>query len=115
MKGLLLKQQASKEEEIKQFTSCLRFAKRENDEVAIKLLNELNHKKKGFIKIIQNSREPKEIEDAVTALKKSIDDVSDFLMRQEMNLVEQVEDIIKEFERNYNELCTGTTEISQAK
>lgn len=115
MKTALLKQQELKEQEIKQFEQCVGLAKEERDQSAIKMLNDFNHRKKQHLKRIQNSRESKEVDEAVGSLKKAIDEVSDFLMTQEMQLVEQLEDIIKEFERNYNELCSTTNEIAQAR
>ena len=41
-------------------------------------------------------------------------EISDFFMDSEMTLTEQFEEILKEFERNYTEICATITESGQS-
>jgi hypothetical protein len=54
------------------------------------------------------------VDDAVQKLRDSTESLSKFLMGAEMVLVEQFEEVIKEFERNYTELCTFISEFGQS-
>lgn len=40
--------------------------------------------------------------------------MSNYLMHTEMVIVEQFEEVIKEFERNYTELCNAISEYGQS-
>lgn len=42
-----------------------------------------------------------------------MNNVSDYFMDSEMTLIEQFEEILKEFERNYTEICGSITENGQ--
>jgi hypothetical protein len=61
-----------------------------------------------------NSRSAKEVDEVIHALKQDAQVLSNFLMTSEMIIVEQFEDVIKEFERNYVELCTSCNEFGQS-
>lgn len=59
---------------------------------------------------MQNSRNSKEVDEALRELRDLTHALSDYLMGQEMIIIEQFEDVLKEFERNYIELCNSITE-----
>jgi hypothetical protein len=63
---------------------------------------------------VQNSRATKEVDEAIKELRELTKALSNFLMNQEMVIIEQFEDIIKEFERNYTELCNSISENGQS-
>ncbi len=63
---------------------------------------------------MQNSRATKEVDEAIKELRELTKALSNFLMNQEMVIIEQFEDIIKEFERNYTELCNSISENGQS-
>ncbi|KAJ3296348.1 Dynein regulatory complex subunit 3, partial [Blyttiomyces sp. JEL0837] len=87
--------------------------KGEIDSDCIKKLDAYSHYKKQMIRVIQNSRDTKEIDEALKSLRDETKELSDQLIGYEMQLVEQFEDVIKEFERNYTELCSGINEYGQ--
>lgn len=47
-------------------------------------------------------------------MRSETENLSKFLMSAEMVIVEQFEDVIKEFERNYTELCNSISESGQS-
>ncbi|KAJ3287744.1 Dynein regulatory complex subunit 3 [Borealophlyctis nickersoniae] len=110
LKHFVLRRSQEKSDEMAMFKSCLREAKGERDEECIKQLNRYQHLKKQLLRLIQNSRDAKEIDDALKTLKNETASLSDTLISHELTLVEQFEDVIKEFERNYTELCSGINE-----
>ncbi len=64
--------------------------------------------------MVQNSRSSKEVDEALQTMREITESLSKFLMGAEMVIVEQFEDIIKEFERNYTELCNFISESGQS-
>jgi hypothetical protein len=67
-----------------------------------------------LIKIVHNSRSSKEVDEAIKELREMTLSLSNFLMYAEMVIVDQFEEIIKEFERNYTELCNHVSEYGQS-
>jgi hypothetical protein len=67
-----------------------------------------------MIKVVLNSRNTKEVDEALLVLRTSTDALLDDLMESEMVIVEQFEDIIREYERNYTELCNASVEFGQS-
>ncbi|KAJ3107631.1 Dynein regulatory complex subunit 3 [Phlyctochytrium planicorne] len=98
LRHFILKRHSERQDEHKSFRECIRTAKAEVDTM---------------LRVIQISRDTKEIDESVKQLKDETSELSDKLVGLEMQLVEQCEDVIKEFERNYTELCTGINEYGQ--
>ncbi|KAJ3415179.1 Dynein regulatory complex subunit 3 [Chytridiales sp. JEL 0842] len=113
LKHFVLKKHHEKEDEIAMFRNCLASSKKEVDDDCIKKINDYSHFKKTNLRLIQNSRDAKEIDDALKNLKDETHQLCDYLTGLEMQLVEQFEDVIKEFERNYTEICSTITEFGQ--
>ncbi|KAI9357346.1 hypothetical protein DFJ73DRAFT_821505 [Zopfochytrium polystomum] len=113
LKHFVLKKHAEKNDEIAAFHDCLNATKNEIDAECLTKLNKYSHFKKQMLKIIQSSRDTKEVDETLKTLKDETNDISDQLISLEMQLVEQFEDVIKEFERNYTELCSGVNEFGQ--
>lgn len=66
------------------------------------------------MKVVQVSRNAKEVDDALHKMRDETQLISDYLMSAEMVIVEQFEEVIKEFERNYTELCATINEFGQS-
>jgi hypothetical protein len=66
------------------------------------------------IKLASVSRNSAEIDEALIKIREKMADLSDFFMDSEMGLTEQFEEILKEFERNYTEICGSITENGQS-
>jgi hypothetical protein len=67
-----------------------------------------------LLKVVMNSRNTKEVDDAIKRLRDGAQELSNFLMGAEMFIVEQFEEVLKEFERNYLELCSACNEFGQS-
>ncbi|KAI8622252.1 hypothetical protein BC830DRAFT_1163028 [Chytriomyces sp. MP71] len=114
LRHFALKKRAEMNDEAKSFNDCIHQTKNETDGECIKMLNNYSHYKKKLLRILQTSRDTKEIDDAIKTLKEDTVKLSDDLMSIEMTVVEQYEDVIKEFERNYTEISSTVTEYGQA-
>ncbi|KAJ3000105.1 Dynein regulatory complex subunit 3 [Globomyces sp. JEL0801] len=113
LKHFVLKKSQEKQDECSMIEQCMNEVKNASDEQCLEKLTEFYHKKKELLRIVQNSRNPKEVDDAVKELREITQTLSDFLMGAEMVIVEQFEEVIKEFERNYTELCNAINECGQ--
>ncbi|KAJ3072838.1 Dynein regulatory complex subunit 3 [Podochytrium sp. JEL0797] len=78
------------------------------------MLNQYSHYKKKLLRVLQTSRDTQEIDDSIKSLKEDTMKLSDELMSIEMQVVDQFEDTIKEFERNYTEHCSSVNEYGQS-
>ncbi|KAJ3027082.1 UNVERIFIED_CONTAM: Dynein regulatory complex subunit 3 [Siphonaria sp. JEL0065] len=114
MRHFALKKRAEMDDELKQFNECLAGTKKETDGECIKMLNTYSHFKKKLLRVLQTSRDTKEIDDSIKTLKEDTLKLSDDLMAIEMQVVEQYEDVIKEFERNFTEQCSALNEYGQS-
>ncbi|KAG4081379.1 outer arm dynein light chain 1, partial [Neocallimastix lanati (nom. inval.)] len=104
MKDFILKKHAEVQEEKELITKAIEDAKAETDSKGIKLVNDLEHRKKVFIRSVANMRDVKEIDEAVKAMKFDVDETANQLMALEMTIVEQFEEILREYEKNLQEL-----------
>ncbi|KAI8834562.1 hypothetical protein BJ741DRAFT_565416 [Chytriomyces cf. hyalinus JEL632] len=113
LKYFALKKRTEMNDEMNSFNECIQQTKIETDGECIAMLNHYSHFKKQLLRILQTSRDTKEIDDAIKTLKEDTSKLSDSLMAVEMTVVEQYEDVIKEFERNYTEVSMSVTEYGQ--
>nr|KAJ3419777.1 Dynein regulatory complex subunit 3 [Polyrhizophydium stewartii] len=113
LKHFVLRKSQEKAEEIAQLRKCVSDVKGASDKECMKRFEEFQHKKKELIKVVQNSRIAKEVDEALKTLREETQTLSDFLMSAEMVIVEQFEEVIKEFERNYTEMCSAINETGQ--
>lgn len=109
----ILKKGQEKTDELRQYQKCINGAKNEAADESIKLLEAFQHNKKQLIKVVQNSRDTKEVDEALKDLRDSAAQLSDHLVGIEIALVEQIEDVTKDFERNYTEICNSINEYGQ--
>ncbi|RKO84920.1 hypothetical protein BDK51DRAFT_12687, partial [Blyttiomyces helicus] len=112
LKHFVLKQSQEKSDEMAMFRQCLHDTKAESDEEGVKCINEYQHMKKQQLRSVPNCRTNKEVDEIIDTLKRDTQKLSDSLVSHEMQLVEQFEDVIKEFERNYTEVCAKITEFA---
>ncbi|KAJ3099516.1 Dynein regulatory complex subunit 3 [Physocladia obscura] len=114
LRHFALKKRAEMNEELNAFNECLKQTKKETDGECVKMLDDYSHLKKKLLRILQSSRDTKEIDDSFRILKEETMKLSDELMSIEMQVAEQYEDVIKEFERNYTEHASSVTEYGQS-
>ncbi|KAJ3262588.1 Dynein regulatory complex subunit 3 [Boothiomyces macroporosus] len=113
-KHFVLKKSQEKQDETNAILSCLDGVKSTSDKECLNKLELFHHQKKQLIKIVQVSRNPKEIDDTIKELRDLTVNLSDYLMNAEMIIVEQFEDVLKDFERSYTELCNSIGECGQS-
>ncbi|KAH6601697.1 hypothetical protein BASA61_001901 [Batrachochytrium salamandrivorans] len=114
LKHFVLRKSQEKKEEIRQLNQCISDVKGASDDECTQKFHLFQHKKKEFLKIVQSSRNAKEVDEALKTLREDTLTLSNFLMSSEMVIVEQFEEVLKEFERNYTELCSIINETGQS-
>ncbi|KAJ3321556.1 Dynein regulatory complex subunit 3 [Boothiomyces sp. JEL0866] len=114
LKHFVLKKSQEKQDETNAIWACLENVKSTSDKECLHKLEVFHHKKKQLIKIVQVSRNPKEIDDTIKELRDITLNLSDFLMNAEMIIVEQFEEVLKDFERSYTEICNSIGECGQS-
>jgi hypothetical protein len=72
------------------------------------IVTESSYEFKGNKYLSQNT---KEVDDAIKGLRDGTLELFNFLMGAEMVIVEQFEEVLKDFERSYLELCSGCNEF----
>ncbi|KAJ3337137.1 Dynein regulatory complex subunit 3 [Kappamyces sp. JEL0680] len=110
----VLKNSQDKDDEYNMIHKCLADVKGASDKECLAKLEVFYHQKKELLKIVQNSRSSKEVDEAIKELRELTKNLSTFLMNQEMIIIEQFEEVIKEFERNYTEICNAISENGQS-
>lgn len=113
LKTFVLKKSDEKEQEKWMIEECLRLTKEASDKQCLEKLDIYYHRKKELTKVVQQGRLIKEVNEAIKELNDSTQILSNFLMAAEMAVVEQFEDVLKEFERNYTEQCNAISECGQ--
>lgn len=114
LKLFQLKKSTERQEEIDLINQSLQDQKRSSDRECKAKIEIFQHEKKVLLKIVTNSRVTKEVDDALKSLREKAQQLSDYLMGAEIVLVEQFEEVLKEFERSYMELCNASTEFGQS-
>lgn len=66
-----------------------------------------------ILRQLADTHNPKDAANLVDTLKKEVRSLYNFLMAQEMTLVEQFEDVVKEVEQNYSQLCSTTLDLTR--
>ncbi|TPX55321.1 hypothetical protein PhCBS80983_g05416 [Powellomyces hirtus] len=108
----VLKRAADKRDEVDLFAACLRDAQAKIDAECWMACKRFNALKKKHILQIQQSTTASEISSLFGTLRSGVSQLSDTLLGHEMTLVEQFEEVAKEFERNYTETATSITETA---
>jgi len=90
--------------EIEAFTSCIEEAKEENKQTATKYIAEFHDYQLKIFAELTTSTDPKAVEDLIVEYNRDVSDLWDKLMALELQLVDQLDETIKEFERNMQEI-----------
>lgn len=108
-----LKEHEKREAEIASFFSCLEEATQENNNTGVKHIHSyIEYKKKVFLDYTSLT-DQSHMETLMKEIVEEIRKLWDTLMGLEMELVDQLEDTIKDFERNMADLVTAFVEHVQ--
>ncbi|XP_020669634.3 dynein regulatory complex subunit 3 [Pogona vitticeps] len=108
-----LKQHERREEEVKLFYECLNEALAENQEQGAKIMRAFEEKNSGALDVIQSLSDTQVTELKLAEYNEEISKLSETLMTLEMQLVDQLEEVIKDFERNIADLVSIFIENEQ--
>ncbi|KAJ7305978.1 hypothetical protein JRQ81_010344 [Phrynocephalus forsythii] len=108
-----LKQHERREEEVKLFYECLNEALAENQEQGAKIIQAFEEKNSRALDVIQSLSDTQLTELKLAEYNAEISKLSDTLMTLEMQLVDQLEEVIKDFERNIADLVSIFIENEQ--
>uniref|UniRef100_UPI00398F3DC7 dynein regulatory complex subunit 3 isoform X2 n=1 Tax=Pristiophorus japonicus TaxID=55135 RepID=UPI00398F3DC7 len=103
-----------RKKEVEHFLECLREANEDNQNRGIKIIKEFEDKNKENFNKMQHITESKILELKVSAFRTEIDLLWSNLMNLEMQLVDQLEETTRDFERNISEMASTYIENIQA-
>ncbi|XP_059835820.1 dynein regulatory complex subunit 3 isoform X1 [Hypanus sabinus] len=104
----------TRNKEVDCFLECLQEANEENQQNGIKIIKEFEDKNKEQLNELQHITDSLLVENKIHQLRVKIDKLWNSLMNLEMQLVDQLEEASKEFERNISEMVTTYIENVQA-
>lgn len=108
-----LQEHAKRDEEMNSFWECVEEAQTENKELGVVAIeNFMNIKKKAFAELNQITDQSL-LETKVQEFNRGVSELWDRLMGLELQLVDQLEEIIKDFERNLQDMCSTFIENVQ--
>ncbi|XP_068761038.1 dynein regulatory complex subunit 3-like [Montipora capricornis] len=108
-----LKEHDKREAEIASFFSCLEEATQDNNNSGVKDIHNYIEYKKKVLLDYATMTDQVQMEILMNQINEEIRKLWDTLMGLEMELVDQLEDTIKEFERNMADLVTAFVEVVQ--
>nr|KAI8766515.1 dynein regulatory complex subunit 3 isoform X1 [Biomphalaria glabrata] len=100
--------------EVDMFWECVNEAKLENKQECMKIIADFNKKKKKLFAELQHLNDPKLTEIKVLEYAQIINDLWDKLMGLELQIVDQLEEVIKDFDRNMQDMVGTFIENVQA-
>ncbi|KAH9503991.1 Dynein regulatory complex subunit 3 [Bulinus truncatus] len=100
--------------EVDMFWECVNEAKQENKQECMKIIADFNKKKKKILIELQHLNDVKITEAKVIEYTQLINDLWDKLMGYELQLVDQLEEVIKDFDRNMQDMVSVFIENVQA-
>jgi len=109
-----LQEYEKRKAEVDMFWECVNEAKEENKELGMKAIEDFMAEKKATFIELQHMTDPKMVEDKVTEFNNQVTALWDRLMGLELQLVDQLEEVIKDFERNMADLVSVFLENVQA-
>ncbi|KAL5018635.1 hypothetical protein ScPMuIL_004357 [Solemya velum] len=98
---------------IKQFWECVEEAKKENKELGMRSIADFMSMKKKLFQELSQIGDQKMLEKKATEYNTELTELWDRLMGLELQLVDQLEEAIKDFERNMQDMVTNFTENIQ--
>ncbi|XP_014770374.1 dynein regulatory complex subunit 3 [Octopus bimaculoides] len=97
-------------DEVDTFWQCVEDAKAENKDLSTKAFNEFIEYKDKTFEDLTFVTEMSEYESKMAEFRKKLEELHDKQLTYEMQLVDQLEDVIKEFEHNLRDLVSAFTE-----
>eukprot|EP01135_Chromosphaera_perkinsii_P001877 Nk52_evm26s212 gene=Nk52_evmTU26s212 len=82
------------------FEVCLNHAKEVNVQKSVKVIEEFSRQKKGVLRSLSACKDQVMVEEELERMKQTIRDLHNTLLGLELELVEQLDEVTKEFERN---------------
>ncbi|XP_062308146.1 dynein regulatory complex subunit 3 isoform X1 [Osmerus eperlanus] len=108
-----LAQQGRRESEVKSFFGCSKEAVSDNQQRAAQVAADFEMTRRQWMGEMQQATDMHLLEAQVMHCSEAISLLCDSLMTLELQLVDQLEDIIKDFERNITDMVAGFVEIVQ--
>ncbi|XP_037400841.1 dynein regulatory complex subunit 3 isoform X1 [Pygocentrus nattereri] len=108
-----LTQHARRQNEVESFFSCSREAEADNQQRAAQIAADFERSRRQVMAEMQKATDTKLLEAQASKYSDEISQLCDTLMTLELQLVDQLEDVIKDFERNISDLVGGFTEYVQ--
>lgn len=102
-----------REAEVDLFWSCVEEAKGENKQSGMDALDQFMAEKKQMFLELSHMSDPKMLEQKVSEYNTLVTDLWDKLMGYELQLVDQLEDVIQNFERNMQDMVSTFIENLQ--
>ncbi|XP_075755853.1 dynein regulatory complex subunit 3 isoform X2 [Pelodiscus sinensis] len=95
-----LKEHEKRQAEVSTFYECLEEAIQDSQRQGIQIILDFENYNEGLLDLIQNTSSLEIAESKLVKYNEDISQLSDTLMTLEMQMVDQLEEIIKDFERN---------------
>ncbi|XP_055040332.2 dynein regulatory complex subunit 3 [Misgurnus anguillicaudatus] len=108
-----LTQHAQRQAKVESFYTCSREALAENQQKGVQIAADFESSWRQTLVEIQQITDHKLLEDHVSSCNKDINKLSETLRSLEVHLVDQLEDMIKDFERNISDMVGGFIENVQ--
>ncbi|XP_072549692.1 dynein regulatory complex subunit 3 isoform X2 [Salminus brasiliensis] len=108
-----LTQHAQRQNEVDSFLTCSREAVSDNQQRSAQLAADFEESRRQVMAGMQKATDTKLLETQISNYGDEISQMCDTLMTLELQLVDQLEDIIKDFERNISDMVGGFTEYVQ--
>ncbi|XP_072415296.1 dynein regulatory complex subunit 3 [Chiloscyllium punctatum] len=109
-----LKGYEKRQKELEHFLECLREAIEENQQKGVKVIKEFEEKNKEQFNEIQHMSDSQLLEIRIKEFRVEVNQLWNKLMSLEMQLVDQLEETMSNFERNISEIVTTYVENVQA-
>ncbi|XP_043567724.1 dynein regulatory complex subunit 3 isoform X2 [Chiloscyllium plagiosum] len=109
-----LKGYEKRQKELEHFLECLREAIEENQQKGVKVIKEFEEKNKEQFNEIQHMSDSQLLEIRIKEFRVEVNQLWNKLMSLEMQLVDQLEETMSNFERNVSEIVTTYVENVQA-
>lgn len=115
-----LQEHKKRDAEVAMFWECVGEAKSDNKEMGMKAVNEFMLEKKRMFTELGQVTDPKMMEQRVSEYNNHVTELWDKLMGLELQLVDQLEEVIQNFDRNMQDLVSNFIEqlqgfLSQAR
>ncbi|XP_046348948.1 dynein regulatory complex subunit 3-like [Haliotis rufescens] len=108
-----LQEHSKRQDEVTQFWECVEEAKSENKAMGMRTIEDFIADKKRLFQEVAQITDPKILDTKLADYQTRTSDLWDQLMGLELQLVDQLEDVIKDFERNMQDMVSNFTEQVQ--